>query len=43
MYYDPLPADAMDDDNCKVGSGQRQTALAADPLQEGSSGGDRPC
>ena len=33
MYYDPLPADAMDDDNCKLVPVSASTALAADPLQ----------
>ena len=50
MYYDPLPADAMDDDNCELVPVSASTALAADPLQEGvpsgltagSSGGTAP-
>ena len=42
MYYDPLPADAMDDDNCKLVPVSASTALAADPLQEGSSGETAP-
>ena len=34
MYYDPLPADAMDDDNCELVPISASTALAADPMQE---------
>ncbi len=37
VYYDPLPADAMDEDKCEgppVGVG---AALAADPLEDGAS------
>lgn len=39
MYYDPLPADAMDDDNCKLVPVSASTALAAAPLQEGVPSG----
>ena len=39
ISYDPLPAGAMDDDNCELVPVNASSALAADPLQAGGPNG----